>query len=390
MPEACGTKMKVGGTAIVVGTSRNKIYYSDEELKKGSKTLAGVTILKDHEAKTDNSVGKVEKQKYAEKVQSFEGFVEEDGTNLLSKIKDGRLKVSVGAMVERLVESESDDMVYEAEGIHYMELSLTPTPGVPGTSISPMEEGVKCDVTESIVIESIKSKLSEKEIDSILEEIDFDEEDEKPKGDTEEVEPESKDTVEDSEGSEKKPEDESQETSDSEEQSEEEEGDIPKDGPEQGSEESRKEENTMEEDNKKIVETLEADKVAAEAENKALKEQINAIEKEKFDKVVSEYGVLAVELGLDADCKGLPKEAVEKMTANLQALKEKKTEEAKEAKVIADAEEAKKLVDAEEIKKAEAGVPKGKVPGKEDAITDILEGYSVTSHGTGYALSKEM
>ena len=166
MPKA-GMKMRVKGKAIVAGVSRNNIKYVDEELFKGSNSLNGVTILKDHEALTDNSVGKVEAQTYVDKTQFFEGWVEEDGTNLLQKIKDKRVKVSVGAIVEKLVKEDEDSDVMTAKGIRYMELSLTPTPGVPDACIE-AGEGVVSDVTESFDLKQLKSKLSEDEINEVL------------------------------------------------------------------------------------------------------------------------------------------------------------------------------------------------------------------------------
>lgn len=164
-----GEKIKVKGTAIVEGVSRNKIRYTEEALKDGSASLEGVTILKDHEATTDNSVGKVTRQSFDNKSQFFEGWVEEDGTNLLAKIKDQRLKVSVGAVVEKLVREEEDSDVLTAKGIRYMELSLTPTPGVPDAKID--AEGIACDVTESFDRRQLISKLSESEINDILESL---------------------------------------------------------------------------------------------------------------------------------------------------------------------------------------------------------------------------
>lgn len=167
-----GEKIKVKGVAIVAGVSRNGIKYSKKELEEGSNSLQGVTIIKDHEALTDNSVGKVEKQSMDGNRQLFEGWVEEDGTNLLSKVKDKRVKVSVGAVVNKLVKEDEDSDILTAKGIRYMELSLTPTPGVPDASIE-ADEGVECEVTESIDLRQLKSKLTEAEIDTIIESIDM-------------------------------------------------------------------------------------------------------------------------------------------------------------------------------------------------------------------------
>lgn len=165
-----GDKLKVKGTAIVECTSRNKIRYTAEELSKGSTSLAGVTIIKDHEATTDNSVGKVETQTFSEGKQCFDGWVEEDGTNLLQKIKDRRVKVSVGAMVDKLVREEEDSDVLTAKGIRYMELSLTPTPGVPDAEIMSGEKVVD-GITESFDKKQIRTSLTEQEISSLVESL---------------------------------------------------------------------------------------------------------------------------------------------------------------------------------------------------------------------------
>ena len=162
-----GQKAKVRGLAIEAGMSRNKIKYTDEELMNGSNTLSGVTILKDHNATTDNSIGRVENQSYMNKKQLYEGWVEEDGTGIVQKIRDKRLKVSVGAMVKKLVREKEDDDFLVAKGIHYMELSTTPTPGIPTATID-TEEGTS-DVVECFDNKQLQSTLTKKEINDIIE-----------------------------------------------------------------------------------------------------------------------------------------------------------------------------------------------------------------------------
>ncbi|MCH8147178.1 MAG: HK97 family phage prohead protease, partial [Planctomycetes bacterium] len=72
------------------------------------------------------------------------GWVKEDGSNLLEKIKDGRLKeVSIGAVVGRLVKENLDDDFFIAKDIKAMELSITPTPANVGTSIIATLKGLK-------------------------------------------------------------------------------------------------------------------------------------------------------------------------------------------------------------------------------------------------------
>jgi len=132
-------KIQVNGVAIREGTSRNNVHYSANELAKFAPTLSGRPIIKDHEAKTDNTVGKVtEGQSMMNgKEVHYSGWVKEDGTNLLEKIKDGRIsEVSIGAMCGKLVRESEDTDTLIAKDMTALELSLTPTPGVVGTSIA--------------------------------------------------------------------------------------------------------------------------------------------------------------------------------------------------------------------------------------------------------------
>lgn len=149
-------KLKVKGVAVKTGTSKNGITYTDENLQATAHELADKPILKDHEALTDNVIGRTESSSFAEGKVFFEGWVKDDPTN--EKLLDGRIKeVSIGAMVERLVkESEDSDNVI-AEGIHYMELSVTPTPAVNGTSIS-HSEVLTAEILQNI--QSIKEATS--------------------------------------------------------------------------------------------------------------------------------------------------------------------------------------------------------------------------------------
>ena len=167
-----GTKHKVKGLAIESGISRNNILYTKEELQEGSITLAGVTIIKDHEATTDNSIGKVESQTFDNGKQLYEGWVEEDGTGVVQKIKDRRLKVSVGAIVKKLVRENEDDEHLKARGIHYLELSTTPTPGVATATIQ-TDEGKTSDIVECFDMKQLQSLLTEAEIASIIETYNF-------------------------------------------------------------------------------------------------------------------------------------------------------------------------------------------------------------------------
>lgn len=152
------SKIKVSGIAVREGTSRNGVYYSAEELDKFSPTMINKPMLKDHEAKTDNVIGKVTNSFSSDggKAVMFEGWVKEDGTGIIDKIKDGRIsEVSISAMCGQLVKESEDSDILIARDMTCMELSTTPTPGVQGTNISQM-------------IDSYESKLVSDEISDYL------------------------------------------------------------------------------------------------------------------------------------------------------------------------------------------------------------------------------
>lgn len=133
-----GNQINVGGVAIKAGVSKNGILYSAKELKLFSKTLATRPIIKDHRGVTDNTIGVVTNSS-ANSIGtvSYKGWIKEDGTGIIERVKDGRIKeVSIGAFVRQLVESGNDDGVLIAKGIEAMELSTTPVPAVNGTSLS--------------------------------------------------------------------------------------------------------------------------------------------------------------------------------------------------------------------------------------------------------------
>lgn len=146
-------KILVNGIAIVEGTSRNGITYTADELHKFAPTLTGRPILKDHQALTDKTIGLVEKSESVEngKRVGYSGWVKEDGTGVVEKIKDGRVKeVSIGAIAGKLIkENEESDTIY-AKDLVALELSLTPTPGVVGTSLQSEEEYTDESIKEII------------------------------------------------------------------------------------------------------------------------------------------------------------------------------------------------------------------------------------------------
>ena len=130
-------KVQVQGIAVRPGISKNGILYNEEELRNFTPTLINKPILKDHRGEVDNTVGLVEATGESMGVVTYSGWVKEDGTNLIEKINDGRIKeVSIGAFVKQLVKENDDDEHMTAVGLEGMELSLTPTPAVTGTSVT--------------------------------------------------------------------------------------------------------------------------------------------------------------------------------------------------------------------------------------------------------------
>ena len=165
-PSSMDKRVSVNGIAVRAGISKNGIKYTAENLQKTAHELNDKPILKDHKAMTDNTIGRTTMAKFESDSISFEGWVKEDGTGITEKIADGRIKeVSIGAMVERLIKENADDEHVIAEGIHYLELSTTPTPGVVGTSIQsfPTTESLPASVTETL--QKIRNADDEEELE---------------------------------------------------------------------------------------------------------------------------------------------------------------------------------------------------------------------------------
>ena len=149
-------KINVAGIAVKSGISRNKIKYTDEELQKFAPTLQNKPILKDHNATVDNAVGLVTKTESQPGVVPYQGWVKEDGTGIIEKIKDKRVKeVSIGAIAGKLVKEEDDSDFVIAQDLYGLELSLTPVPGVMGTSISQTLEAIKLGNKPKPIIENV-------------------------------------------------------------------------------------------------------------------------------------------------------------------------------------------------------------------------------------------
>jgi len=172
-------KISIKGVAIRHGISRNGIKYPMEEINNFAQTLSGRPFLKDHKAETDNTIGVVERGfSDGDGVAYYEGWIKEDGSGIIEKIMDGRVKeVSIGAYVGKIVEEENDDgeitlVATEMEGL---ELSTTPTPGIRGTSLQQAMEKIKEGnknipaITETLNVSNISEKIKRDEVSKLEE-----------------------------------------------------------------------------------------------------------------------------------------------------------------------------------------------------------------------------
>ena len=109
---------------------------------------------------TDNAIGMVSESIPLNEGQelAFSGWVEEDGTGITRRIEDGRVKVSIGAMVDQLVEETEGSDVLLAKGINYQELSTTPTPGVEGVSITRQSNEYQLTESDNAIIKKLWKK----------------------------------------------------------------------------------------------------------------------------------------------------------------------------------------------------------------------------------------
>jgi len=131
--------LKISGVAIDETISYNNLKYTKEELKKAAPSLSDKPILKDHKNEIDSLVGRTSVSSFNE-IQNqvlYDGFIMDKNT--IEMIEDGRIKnVSIGAKVERLRRENPKDSNSPliAEGISFLELSVTPVQGVQNATIS--------------------------------------------------------------------------------------------------------------------------------------------------------------------------------------------------------------------------------------------------------------
>lgn len=131
--------LKISGVAIDETTSYNNLKYTKEELKKAAPSLSDKPILKDHKNEIDSLVGRTSTSSFNEIASQvlYDGNIMDEKT--AEMVEDGRIKnVSIGAKVEKLRRENPKDSNSPliAEGISFLELSVTPVQGVQNATIS--------------------------------------------------------------------------------------------------------------------------------------------------------------------------------------------------------------------------------------------------------------
>lgn len=151
--------LRVTVEAIRACTSRNGITYVAQELMAASPSLAGKPLLLDHQSDTRNIVGIVRSSSWQPQEESIIATAEVMDPQIKTMIMDGRIQhVSVGANVVRIreepSESEGQPSKRIAEGIDFMELSFTPTPGVKTAGIKYVHHDFAAAIAEAYELDN--------------------------------------------------------------------------------------------------------------------------------------------------------------------------------------------------------------------------------------------
>jgi hypothetical protein len=128
----------INGIAINETVTRNGVKYEAEELEKAAHTLQNKPLLKDHENKTDNIIGRVRESTYDKLKRAIVFRAQVMDEKAIEMMQDGRItNVSIGAMFKSFEESESNGEKHiVVRGLEFLELSTTPVPGDPGASLT--------------------------------------------------------------------------------------------------------------------------------------------------------------------------------------------------------------------------------------------------------------
>lgn len=154
-----GNDFMIGGDAIHSTTTRNGIFYPEEELRKVGDKFGGRPLLTDHNNSVHSIVGRVVKSWYDSNSKSIKFNAKIMDEKIKSMINSGLIQdVSIGASVDNLV--EMDDGSKKAIGITPLELSLVAVPGDSRANFSKnfVKQGMMVNQSE-IIREDFHSKL---------------------------------------------------------------------------------------------------------------------------------------------------------------------------------------------------------------------------------------
>lgn len=155
------SRINLKGLAVRSGLSKNNHKFLAEELIKAAQEQQGKTLplIKDHEPTTDNTIGRVSFQQavidsQGDTVIPYTGFVLAGMGNTAMQIAEGVInEVSIGAQADQIVKESEESTELIPIGIHFMELSTTPTPAVAGTAIT------RASITAKTIIEQEATKM---------------------------------------------------------------------------------------------------------------------------------------------------------------------------------------------------------------------------------------
>jgi hypothetical protein len=157
----------IKGIAINETTTRNGITYVAKELRPAAPSFRNKPVLKDHENKIDNIVGRTtDNVFYNEDMNAitFEANIKDK--EIISKIKEGLItNVSIGAGVQNIVEEVTDGVKkYIACGIEGYELSLVAVPGDGGATF----DRAMLEMFESLQTENKNIIIQEDKMSDII------------------------------------------------------------------------------------------------------------------------------------------------------------------------------------------------------------------------------
>ncbi len=135
-PISVSVPLRIRGTAIRAGLSRNWRLYLAEELRKAAETLTGKPIYMEH-VSADRAVGKVLRAWWDDEEKAVKFEAEIYDPDVAEKIRKGIIShVSIAADYELLEPFDGE----VPHGLRFRELSLVAVPGVPGADIEVVEK----------------------------------------------------------------------------------------------------------------------------------------------------------------------------------------------------------------------------------------------------------